>query len=232
MIEPIHDIPAVTFVGRGKLARAVAELWEERGGSIASMVGSNESWEAKGLVFEATTPGAAVANLSKCLKAGTPFVTGTTGWHDSMSDLAKLAQEHRATGFWSTNFSPGVHALNAIAQHASQVMTQLEGYTAHIREVHHVHKLDAPSGTAITLKQAAMTGGLSKETPIRSERQGEVVGLHALAWDSVHDSVVLQHEAKNRGGFAEGAVLALRWIWQQHLQGHHGLFTMTDLFKP
>ena len=79
MIEPIHDIPAVTFVGRGKLARAVAELWEERGGSIASMVGSNESWEAKGLVFEATTPGAAVANLSKCLKAGTPFVTGTTG---------------------------------------------------------------------------------------------------------------------------------------------------------
>jgi 4-hydroxy-tetrahydrodipicolinate reductase len=111
-------------------------------------------------------------------------------------------------------------------------MAQLEGYTALIREVHHVNKLDAPSGTAITLKQTAMAGGLPEDTPIRSERQGEVVGLHALAWDSVHDSVVLQHEAKNRGGFAEGAVLALRWTWQQHLQGHHGLFTMTDLFKP
>ena len=101
-----------------------------------------------------------------------------------------------------------------------------------VREVHHVHKLDAPSGTAITLKQAAMTGGLSKGTPIRSERQGEVVGLHALAWESAHDSFVLQHEAKSRAGFAEGAVLALRWTWRQHQLGQHGLYTMNDLFTP
>ena len=124
-----------------------------------------------------------------------------------------------------------MHALNQIAQHAAGIFEKIPGYRAQIHEVHHIHNKDAPSGTAITLHQHAVQGGWSQALPIESKREGEEVGLHALAWDSVHDAVVLQHEAKSRLGFAEGTVWALRWTWQRHLERDFGLYTMTDLFQ-
>jgi 4-hydroxy-tetrahydrodipicolinate reductase len=224
-------LPPLTVVGAGKLGGAVAEAWKRHGGTVAAFVHKSQDWEPSGLVFEATAPEAAFEHVLKCLEAGVPVVTGTTGWLDRLGELESRSTPWRSSVFWSTNFSPGVHALNLIAGHAAKIMSQLEGYTAHIREVHHVHKKDAPSGTALTLKQCAQLGGWPHPLDIESAREGDVVGLHALAWDSAHDSVVLQHEAKSRLGFAEGAVWALQWTWERQRRAEFGLYTMTDLFQ-
>ena len=226
-----QSIPPLLVVGAGKLGSAVAEAWLNQGGSVQEAVSAGETWVPEGLVFEATAPGVAFENVLRCVHANVPVVTGTTGWLDRLDELEAAIASTKCTAFWSTNFSPGVHALNQIAQHAAGIFEKIPGYEAHIHEVHHVHKKDAPSGTAITLRQHAKQGGWSPELPIESKREGEVIGLHALAWDSVHDAVVLQHEAKSRLGFAEGAVWALRWTWQRHLKRDFGLYTMTDLFR-
>ena len=226
-----QSIPPLLVVGAGKLGSAVAETWVNQGGSVQEAVSAGESWVPEGLVFEATAPGVAFENVLRCVHANVPVVTGTTGWLDRLDELEAAIASANCTAFWSTNFSPGVHALNQIAQHAAGIFEKIPGYEAHIHEVHHIHKKDAPSGTAITLQQHAKQGGWSAELPIESKREGEVIGLHALAWDSVHDAVVLQHEAKSRLGFAEGAVWALRWTWQRHLERDFGLYTMTDLFR-
>ncbi|MDA0728363.1 MAG: hypothetical protein O3B70_01950 [Bacteroidetes bacterium] len=233
-MSEFQDLPPVTFVGSGKLGMAVAEAWECQGGRVARMVGRGESWTPEGLVFEATSPEAAKANVLRCVNARVPVVTGSTGWLQGLSEIEVAAQTHGSTAFWSTNFSPGVHALNLLAAYASQLMSRLdpqrEHYQAMITEVHHVHKKDAPSGTALTLESHARRSGHS--IPIESRREGDVVGLHTLTWDSAFDSVVLQHEAKNRDGFALGAISALRFVWQQHQLGRPGLYTMTDLLAP
>jgi len=224
------DLPPLLVVGAGKLGTAVAQSWERHGGTVAKRISAGQPWQPEGLVFEATAPHAAFDNLMRCVDTQVPVVTGTTGWLDRLVEMEGRMTESKSTAFYSTNFSPGVHALNLIAEHAAGVMSQLEGYTAHVREVHHVHKKDAPSGTALTLKRHVQQGGWTTPLGIESVRQGEVVGLHALAWDSAHDSVVLHHEAKSRLGFAEGAVWALRWTWARHRKEAFGLYTMTDLF--
>ena len=109
-------------------------------------------------------------------------------------------------------------------------VSKIPGYNASISEVHHIHKKDAPSGTALTLAEHVKNGGWPGEVAIESERRGEVVGLHSLRWDSDHDVVALHHEAKSRVGFAEGAVWALKWTWKQHELKRFGLFTMNNLF--
>lgn len=223
-------LPPLTVVGAGKLGTAVAEAWEQHGGSVAVRVKAADAWDPVGLVFEATAPDAALGNLTRCIEAQVPVVTGTTGWLEHLDEVRDLALRTGSTAFYSTNFSPGVHALNAIAAHAASVFGQIPGYQPHIREVHHVHKKDAPSGTALTLAARVKQGGWEADLPIESVREGDVVGLHALAWDSAHDAVVLQHEAKSRAGFAEGAVWALRWTWERHAKAGFGLYTMTDLF--
>ena len=225
------DLPAVTIVGAGKLGKAVAAVWEERGGSIAKLVTSGQTWEPKGLVFEATQPEAAAENLARCIRARIPVVTGTTGWLDQLPEMLDMSQKERSTVFYSTNFSPGIHALNAIAKHAVDIFGQIPGYQPRIQEVHHVEKKDAPSGTALTLAQLMKQRGWTQDMAIESIREGEVMGLHSLVWDSEHDAVVLQHEAKSRIGFAKGAVWALCWTWQRHAQAEFGLYTMTDLFE-
>lgn len=226
-----QTIPPLLVVGAGKLGSAVAKAWINHGGTIRQAVSADETWVPEGLVFEATAPDSALDNVMRCVKANVPVVTGTTGWFDRLNELEAAVESAECAAFWSSNFSPGVHALNQIAEHAARIFSIIPGYQAHIHEVHHIHKKDAPSGTAITLHQHAIQGGWSQELPIESQREGEVIGLHALAWDSVHDAVVLQHEAKSRLGFAEGAVWALRWTWQRHLEREFGLYTMTDLFR-
>ena len=225
------SIPPLLVVGAGKLGSAVTKAWNNQGGTVRSSVNAGDAWTPQDLVFEATAPDAAFDNILRCVQANVPVVTGTTGWLHQLGDVEEALNSSNSTVFWSTNFSPGVHALNQIAQHAAGIFESIPGYEAHIREVHHVHKKDAPSGTALTLQSHAVAGGWSREMPIECRREGEVIGLHALAWDSVHDAVVLQHEAKSRLGFAEGAVWALRWTWQRHLERDFGLYTMTDLFR-
>ena len=224
-------IPGLTVIGNGKLGSAVAMAWERQGGEIARKVHQGEDWTPEGLVFEATAPEAALPNLLRCVDHGIPVVTGTTGWLHDLPLLKSHMGTKKSSVFWSTNFSPGVFALNAIAQYAAGVMAKLDNYEARISETHHIHKLDAPSGTALTLEQHVRLGGWSESISMTSKREGDVIGFHSLAWDSDHDSVVLHHKAKSRQGFAEGAVWALRWTWARHQQGNFGLYTMTDLFE-
>ncbi|MDG1675508.1 MAG: dihydrodipicolinate reductase C-terminal domain-containing protein, partial [Flavobacteriales bacterium] len=164
------DLPPLLVVGAGKLGTAVAEAWELQGGTVASLISAGQEWQPEGLVFEATAPEAALDNLLRCADARVPVVTGTTGWFDRLGELEGRLQAAKSTAFYSTNFSPGVHALNLIAEHAAGIMSQLEGYTAHVREVHHIHKKDAPSGTALTLKHHVQQGGWTPPLDIESVR--------------------------------------------------------------
>ena len=223
--------PPLTVVGNGKLGSAVALAWEQQGGQIARKVHQGEDWTPVGLVFEATAPEAALPNLLRCVDKGVPVVTGTTGWLHDLPVLQSHLKTNQSSVFWSTNFSPGVYALNAIAKYASGVMAKLDNYEARILDIHHTMKRDAPSGTALTLEQHVRLGGWTAPIGMESKREGDVVGFHSLAWDSDHDSVVLHHEAKSRLGFAEGAVWALRWTWERHRREAFGLYTMTDLFS-
>ena len=226
------DLPPLMVVGAGKLGSVVAEAWTRHGGTVGKQVNAGEPWSPEGLVFEATVPDAAFDHVRICVEHRVPVVTGTTGWLERLDELKAAVNAAGSSAFWSTNFSPGVHALNLVAAHAASVFERIPGYRASIQEVHHVHKVDAPSGTALTLSEWVKRGGWSGDVAIDSVREGDVVGLHALAWDSAHDAFVLQHEAKSRVGFAEGAVWALRWTWERQRREEFGLYTMTDLFQP
>lgn len=230
-LPPASSLAPLIVVGHGKLGAAVARAWEEAGGTVETTVGRGDRWTPRGLVFEATSPDAALENVLRCVENGVPVVTGTTGWLEDLNRVEAALANSSGTVLWSTNFSPGIHALNLIASHASGVMARLEGYEAQLQEVHHVQKKDAPSGTALTLQHFARQGGWDREIQIESVREGDVVGLHRLAWESAHDCVALQHEAKSRLGFAQGAVWALRWTAEQHKNKAFGLYTMTDLFS-
>ena len=225
-----HDLPPLTVVGAGKLGLAVAGAWKDAGGQIGREISSGQPWTPEGMVFEATAPEAALPHLLRCLEHQVPVVTGTTGWLSHLPQVQQAAEDHNGTLFWSTNFSPAVHATHMIAREATRIMALLDGYEASIQDVHHVHKKDAPSGTALTLQEHVRQAGWTKDLPIESERVGEVVGLHKLSWESDHDCVALQHEAKSRLGFAQGAVMALRWTWARHQGNLPGVYTMTDLF--
>ena len=167
-------------------------------------------------------PDAAVDNLTRCIEAQVPVVTGTTGWLERLDEVRDLALREGSTVFYSTNFSPGVHALNAIAKHAAGVFHQIPGYVPHIREVHHVHKKDAPSGTALTLAEHVTQGGWTRDLPIESVRAGEVVGLHAGV--GLCTMPLFCSTTKTRAGFARGRVGPLldletpcgAWIWTVH----------------
>ncbi len=161
------------------------------------------------VVIDFTTPHAVVENIIACVSAEKPIVVGTTGWYERASEI-RVMVEKRGTGFlFGANFSIGVNLLLDIARTASAA-TQ-HGYTGQIFERHHMHKKDAPSGTAIAI-QNAIRGACGQKMEITSFREGEVVGLHEVILDSPHDRIYLCHDAKSRRGFAEGAVRAAEWL--------------------
>ena len=226
-LPPPQDLPPLLVVGAGKLGSAVAEAWVKQSGTVRDTVGAGETWVPEGLVFEATAPDAAFANVMRCVEANVPVVTGTTGWLDRLGEFEAAVVSAKCTAFWSTNFSPGVRSQSNRAT-ASGIFGKIPGYRARFTKCITSIK-DAPSGT-VTLQQHAMQGRWSQALPIESKREGEVIGLHALAWDSVHDAVVLQHEAKSVWVLPKAPCghCAGR---QRHLEHEFGLYTMTDLFR-
>lgn len=188
------------------------------------------------VVIEFTTPHAAPANLRFCLENGVPAVSGSTGWYAHLPELRAVCEKHTGALFYASNFSIGVNLFWAVNRYMAGLMARYPEYRAGIEEIHHTQKLDAPSGTAITLaeKTAAAHGtysgwahaGEASETqiPVRALRQDSVPGTHTLTWQSSVDKLVFTHEAFNRSGFASGAVKAAEW-----LIGKRGVFTMEDL---
>lgn len=225
----------LAIIGYGKLGKAIGEAWLRSGGEIVAKITSKDEWDVSELgadvVVECTAPASAVANIERCVKAGVPVVTGTTGWLEELPRIERLAAEHDACVFYATNFSIGVHLTNKIAAQMTNILKSFEQYTPSITESHHIHKLDKPSGTAITLANVIKEAGAPENLDVESIREGEIIGTHELIWDSEIDTISLKHDAKNRLGFAEGAVKSLMWLHKKNQDGDSGVFTMNELIN-
>lgn len=232
----------VALYGFGKMGRAIAEVCAARGHEVVLTVDrSNAGTPPTGadVAIEFSEPATAVANMRLCLEHGVPVVVGTTGWYDHLPEVKSLVGEHQGGLLWASNFSIGVNLFFRLNRQLAALMDPHPAYRLHVDEVHHVHKLDAPSGTALSLARdidlatKRFTGWRKAEAgeqvaegavPIASERTGEVPGKHSVSWTSDEDRLIITHEAFGRQGFATGAVVAAEW-----LAGRTGLYTMDDV---
>lgn len=231
----------IALIGYGKMGHAIEEIALSRGHEIvcridADNVGDFESpaFAAADVAIEFTTPATAVDNYYRAFAAGIPVVSGTTGWLDRMPEI-KAACEKGCTFFYASNFSLGVNIFFALNRWLASVMNHFEDYSVSLEEIHHIHKLDHPSGTAITLAEGLIenlnamrrwseTESASDIIPVTAKREGEVPGTHIVRYDSEVDTVTIEHQAKSRRGFALGAVVAAEFT-----VGKKGFLTMNDL---
>lgn len=247
----------IALIGYGKMGKEIEKIALSRGHEIVSVIDINNQEEFESAAFksadvaiEFTNPMVAYANYMKCFKAGVKLVSGSTGWlEEHGEEVKRLCTEGGKTLFWSSNFSLGVAIFSAVNKYLAKIMNQFPTYDVSMNETHHIHKLDAPSGTAITLAEGILenldrkekwvkgtllspdgtlsgtTACAANELPVSSIREGEVPGIHSIRYDSEADSITITHDAKNRRGFALGAVLAA-----EYTAGHEGFLGMSDLF--
>ena len=249
-------IMKIALIGYGKMGRMIESVALSRGHEIVCIIDpltspqtfDSPAFHSADVAIEFTRPEAAEQNIRAALAQGVPVVSGTTGWDVEGLKATLNAQpsppsrEGQGVGFppgviWSSNYSIGVNILFAVNKYLAQLLHNTGGYQPSITEVHHIHKLDAPSGTAKTLAENISTTLFSKEgdntringecvgnVPITSIREGEVPGIHEVRWESEADILTLRHEAKSRQGFALGAVMAAEW-----LRGKTGWHSMTEV---
>ena len=205
----------IALIGYGKMGHMIESIARERGHEIVCIIDENNladfassAFAQADVAIEFSTPHTAASNIFRAWEAGVPVVCGTTGW-----DVGAMKIEAMKRGglMWSSNYSIGVNILFALNKQLAKLMEAQNDYKAHMTEVHHIHKLDAPSGTAKTLQEAIGQERLAVEA-IESIREGEVPGIHTVVWDSEVDSISISHSAKSRKGFALGAVIAAEWM--------------------
>jgi 4-hydroxy-tetrahydrodipicolinate reductase len=210
----------VLVLGHGKTGKLVAEVAAERGHSV-HVLDAKENANASALtppfvagfdvVIDFTTPEAVMQNMRAVLATGAKMVVGTTGWYDRLDKAKELVDRRGASLLYGTNFSIGVQTMLQMARRMGELLKG-GGYTFEVEETHHVTKLDAPSGTAITLAEAVKATAGVAEVPIKANRIGDAAGLHVVTATSEADKIVLTHDAISRRGFAEGAVRAAEWL--------------------
>lgn len=212
------------------MGKAVEALALERGHSVGVTIDNEDDWMGKieslrecDVAVEFSTPATVVGNIMRCFDMGMPVVVGTTGWYDQLESVVHDCQQRDQALFVASNFSIGMNIMFELNRRLAQLMDGREEYAASITETHHVHKLDAPSGTAISLAND-MKEELGRTVPITSIREGEVPGIHEVVYDSDIDTLTLRHSAKSRKGLALGAVLAAEF-----LEGKKGYYTMRDM---
>lgn len=235
----------IAIIGYGKMGREIEKLALSRGHEIVSIIDvdnlndfDSPAFRSADVAIEFTNPKAAYDNYLRAFAAGVKVVSGSTGWRaEHQADIERMCQREGKTLFWSSNFSLGVSLFSAVNKYLARLMNAFPVYDVSMTETHHVHKLDAPSGTAITLAEDIIgeldrksswvkeTASKSDELPIHSIREGEVPGIHSIRYDSPADSITITHDAKNRSGFVMGAMLAA-----EYTATHQGLLTMSDLF--
>lgn len=207
----------ILVLGKGKTGSLVAEVARERGHSVRALdINENENAVALtapnlagvDVVIDFTSPEAAVGNMRAVLSLGGRIVVGTTGWYSHLNDMRALAIKRNAGLLYGTNFSIGVQKLFRLTAE----LAQLEGYNFSIDETHHVTKVDAPSGTAATLKEIILSVRPGIEVPINSHRVGDAKGEHIVTAKSEHDVLEIRHNADSRRGFALGAVRGAEWL--------------------
>ncbi|MDQ6612605.1 MAG: hypothetical protein M3Y64_09235, partial [Gemmatimonadota bacterium] len=203
-----------------EIVARVGRAESERGLSAAVLNGAQ-------VAIEFSQPETAVANAVACLRAHCPVVIGTTGWSESMGKLAETVAHNQCSALWSPNFSLGVQLFLAVATEAARRFCKHREFEAGIVETHHSAKKDAPSGTAIAVRDQLREGGLPT-VPITSIRLGSVPGTHEIVFDAPFEQVRLTHEARDRRVFADGALVAARWLAQTTTPG---LYTMRDVIN-
>ena len=234
----------IGLFGYGKMGRAIETLAQQQGATIAWRITRENRSEVNhdllrqaDVIIEFSRPEAAFDNVMICLQAGVPVVSGTTGWAEQLPVARQFCQEHHAAFLWASNFSVGVNLFFAINRSLARLMDERQEYSPAVTETHHIHKLDAPSGTALSLIHdlialAARNTGWALapsppgpgEIPVTAIREGEVPGTHSVVWTGPNDEISLEHRAHSRAGFAAGAVLAAQWIVERR-----GVFTMNDV---
>ena len=222
----------ILLLGKGKTGSLVAEVARERG-NIVRAIGSTENahacaltpkeLQADDIVIDFTSPHAVLGNIEACARAGKNMVVGTTGWYGEIPKVREMVQNANIGLLYGGNFSIGVNLFFDIARTAAAALQH--NYCGQIFERHHVHKKDAPSGTAIILRDVVQEAS-GAELEITSFREGDVTGMHELILDSPADTIYLCHDAKSRRGFAEGAVRAAEW-----LAGKRGFFNFKDIWR-
>lgn len=214
----------IALIGYGKMGHMIESIALERGHEIVCIIDQNnlcdfesEAFASADVAIEFTTPQTAEQNIRRAWAAGVPVVCGTTGWNVEPLKQQLLCNSTQPLHYptpslmWSSNYSIGVNILFALNRQLAKIMVAYPDYTPHMTEVHHIHKLDAPSGTAKTLQEAIGEERLPI-ADIESIREGEVPGIHTVVWDSEVDTISISHSAKSRKGFALGAVIAAEWM--------------------
>lgn len=235
----------IALIGYGKMGHMIEAAALSRGHEIVSIIDINntqdfdsEAFRSAEVAIEFTAPSVAEGNVHRCFAQGVKVVSGSTGWlkGEVKDEMMRLCREEGKTLLWSSNFSVGVAVFRAVNRQLARLMNQFPQYDVNMEETHHVHKLDAPSGTAITLAEHIVEEldrkerwGLHETSPevlrIDDIRRREVPGIHTVTYDSPQDLITITHSAYNREGFALGAVLAAEF-----LASHTGWQTIDDLF--
>lgn len=235
----------IALIGYGKMGKTIEQIALTRGHRIVSVIDitnpqdfNSDAFRSADVAIEFTTPATAFGNYMKCFEANVPVVSGTTGWLEHIDEIKEKCNQEGKTFFYASNFSIGVNIFFALNKYLAKIMDRFPSYDVRMEEVHHIHKLDAPSGTAITLAEGITEHMKRKnrwtldkeETPadiaIRAVREGEVPGIHEIVYDSDVDYISIKHSAKSRQGFALGAVIAAEFTC-----GKKGFLGMEDMLK-
>ena len=230
----------IALLGYGKMGKVIERIAIERGHSIILKKSRNATFdglEKADVAIDFSVPDAAVANISSCFEKGIPVISGTTGWLAHYPKMIQLCEEHKGAFIYASNFSLGVNIFFELNTYLAKMMSQFAQYTTSIQEIHHTQKLDAPSGTAITLAEqiinhsdfsswALNEAKSPDELVINAERIPNVPGTHIITYQSAVDTIEIKHEAHSREGFALGAVVAAEWIFDKK-----GVYSMKDVLN-
>ncbi|HTG67294.1 MAG TPA: 4-hydroxy-tetrahydrodipicolinate reductase, partial [Flavobacterium sp.] len=225
----------IALLGYGKMGQVIERIALERGHEIVLKKDEFNTYDGLAnadVAIDFSVPMAAVDNISASFNNNVPVVSGTTGWLDRYDEMIALCKEKNGGFISSSNFSLGVNLFFGLNEYLAKMMANIDGYNVTMEEIHHIHKLDAPSGTAISLAQGViensntynnwtLENATANEIHIEAVRTGEVPGTHTVTYDSGIDSIEIKHTAHNREGFALGAVIAAEW-----LAGKQGIFSM------
>jgi 4-hydroxy-tetrahydrodipicolinate reductase len=221
----------IALVGMGKMGKAIAELAPSRDWEVVARLDSarmsaftRADLNGADVAVEFTVPHATLGNIRALISAGIPVVVGTTGWYDQLPTISEEVKSNGGAMLAAANFSLGVNIFEQIAETAARLLGTAPGFSAQIVETHHAAKVDAPSGTAATLRKSASAAWGRGEIPITSIRTGSVPGTHEFIFDAPFETIHLEHIARDRRVFAEGALVAAGW-----LIGKRGVFTMRDV---
>jgi 4-hydroxy-tetrahydrodipicolinate reductase len=226
----------LAIIGLGRMGRTIEQLAPERGFDVVTRIDphggdapavTRDALKGAEVAVEFSTPGSAAENIRAAISAGCPVVVGTTGWYEQRGDIERLVAEAKSAVLIAPNFSVGVAAFGEIVQAAARALRSAPGFDAHLIETHHTAKKDAPSGTAANLEKLA-AGEWGKNVPITSIRVGSVPGTHEFVFDAPFEQIRIEHVARDRRVFADGALLAATWLVSRRRQG---VFGMHDVLR-